>query len=467
MNITFHGAARTVTGSKHLLSLDDGRNILLDCGFFQGRGADTDSMNRHFGFDPAKIDFLVLSHAHIDHSGNIPNLVKQGFQGKIFCTAATRDLCAIMLADSAHIQEYDVKYLNKKRTREKKSILKPIYTIKDVNETMNFFHTIPFDTPHQIDKGIVLEFTHSGHILGAAAVNICITEKRKKKRLFFSGDIGRPDDKILRSPAPFPQADYIICESTYGNRMHEDREKTESRLLEIVTETCVKNKGKLIIPAFSLGRTQEIVFALNNLYNEKKLPNIKVYVDSPLAINATGIMQAHSECFNDKMRQTMINDPAPFGFDNLFYVRKAEDSIRLNESKEPMIIISASGMAEAGRVKHHIRNNIEKPNSAILMVGYCTPDSLGGRLLQGSSDVVIFGKTHPVKAKIHVLNSYSAHADFDEMLNYLSCQKPDKVKKTFLVHGDYDVQIDWRNKLNKQGFKNVEIPEFKSKWILD
>ncbi|HNS13471.1 MAG TPA: MBL fold metallo-hydrolase, partial [Bacteroidia bacterium] len=421
----------------------------------------------HFGFDPSKIDFLILSHAHIDHSGNIPNLVKQGFRGKIFCTAATRDLCAIMLADSAHIQEYDIKYLNKKRARQNKSILKPIYTMKDVTEAMHFFHTIPFNTPHQIDKGINLEFTHSGHILGAAAVSICITEKRKKKRLFFSGDIGRPNDNILRSPAPFPQADYIICESTYGNRIHEDREKTENRLLEIVSETCVNKKGKLIIPAFSLGRTQEIVFALNNLHNKKKLPNIKVYVDSPLAINATGIMQAHSECFNEKMHQAMLDDPAPFGFDNLFYVRKAEDSIRLNESKEPMIIISASGMAEAGRVKHHIRNNIEKPNCGILMVGYCTPDSLGGRLLEGAAEVVIFGKTYQVKAKVHVLNSYSAHADYNEMLEYLSCQKPNKVKKTFLVHGDYDVQVDWREKLKDFGLKHIEIPEMSSNWNLD
>ncbi len=447
--------------------MDDGRKILLDCGFFQGRGADTESLNRHFSFDPASIDFLILSHAHIDHSGNIPNLVKQGFKGKIYCTAATRDLCAIMLADSAHIQEYDITYLNKKRERAHKAALKPIYTMKDVLEAMNCFHTLPFNKLNQIDKGIQLEFTYSGHILGAAAVNLTLTEKRKQKKIFFSGDIGRPNDSILRNAEPFPQADYIICESTYGNRLHEDAEKTESRLLEIVTETCVTNKGKLIIPAFSLGRTQEIVYALNNLYNKKKLPNIKVYVDSPLAINATGIMQAHPECFNEKMRQMMIQDSNPFGFDNLFYVQKAEDSIRLNDSKEPMIIISASGMAEAGRVKHHIRNNIDKPNCAILIVGFCTHDSLGGRLARGATEVSIFGKPYPVKAKIHILSSYSAHADYEEMLNYLSCQNAAKVKKTFLVHGDFDVQKDWKEKLLLKGFKNIEIPELKSTWNLD
>ena len=467
MTITFHGAARTVTGSKHLINMQDGRQILLDCGFFQGRGADTDSMNRHFGFDPSKIDFLILSHAHIDHSGNIPNLVKQGFNGKIISTAATRDLCAIMLADSAHIQEYDVKYLNKRRERENKVALKPIYTIKDVAEAMNLFHTIPFNKINKIDEGIQLEFTHSGHILGAAGVNLTLTENHKSTRLFFSGDIGRSNDKILKVPEPFHQADYIICESTYGNRLHDDPEKTEKKLLEIVTETCVSNKGKLIIPAFSLGRTQEIVYALNNLYNKNKLPKIKVFVDSPLAISATGIMQAHTECFNEKMRQTMIDDPNPFGFENLFYVRKAEDSIRLNDSKEPMIIISASGMAEAGRVKHHIRNNIENPKNTILIVGYCTQDSLGGRLVNKAEEVSIFGKKYPVKAKVRVLNSYSAHADYEEMLQYLSCQDPARVRKTFLVHGDYDVQQNWREKLREKGFKNIEIPEFKSSWTLD
>ena len=467
MTITFHGAARTVTGSKHLIQMDDGRQILLDCGFFQGRGANTDSLNRHFGFDPAKIDFLILSHAHIDHSGNIPNLVKQSFEGKIFCTAATRDLCAIMLADSAHIQEYDVKYLNKKREREHKSILKPLYTIDDVAEALNFFHTIPFNKKTELAPGINVEFRHSGHILGAAAINLELKEKHQIKRIFFSGDIGRPNDKILKRPEAFPQADYIICESTYGNRLHDDPEKTEKRLLEIVTQTCVTNHGKLIIPAFSLGRTQEIVFALNNLANKKLLPKIKVFVDSPLAISATGIMQAHTECFNDEIKKSMRDDPDPFGFENLSYVRKAEDSIKLNTSKEPMIIISASGMAEAGRVKHHIHNNIENPKNTILIVGYCTPDSLGGRLVNKAKEVSIFGKIHIVKAKVEILNSYSAHADYNEMLDYLSCQDAAKVRKMFLVHGDYDVQHEWREKLIAKGFKSIEIPEMESSWKLD
>ncbi|MBP6335345.1 MAG: MBL fold metallo-hydrolase [Bacteroidia bacterium] len=467
MNITFYGAARTVTGSKHLITLDDGRKILLDCGFFQGRGADTDAQNRHFGFDPTEVDYLILSHAHIDHSGSIPYLVKQGFNGKIYSTAATRDLCAIMLADSAHIQEYDITYINKRRERDGKSLLKPMYTMKDVSDAMDYFHTIPFNKIEQIEKGIELEFTHSGHILGAAAVNLIIHENKKRKRVFFSGDIGRSTDKILKQPATFKQADYIICESTYGDRLHESTEKTEQRLLDIVTETCVNKKGKLIIPAFSLGRTQEIVYALNNLSNAKKLPNIKVFVDSPLAINATGIMQAHPECFNDEMREKLQTDPNPFGFDNLFYIRAAEDSIKLNNNKEPMIIISASGMAEAGRIKHHIKNNIGNPNCTILIVGYCTPDSLGGRLSRGITEVGIFGKVYPVRANVEVLNSYSAHADYNEMLDYLSCQEPSQVRKTFLVHGEYDSQLKWKEKLQQKGFAHIEIPELNSKWQLD
>ncbi len=467
MTISFHGAARTVTGSKHLITLSDGRTILLDCGFFQGHGSETDSQNRHFGFDPASVNFLILSHAHIDHSGNIPNLVKQGFSGKIICTAATRDLCSIMLLDSAHIQEYDISYLNKKREREHKSILKPIYTKDDVTKAMEFFHTIPFNKPYTVDKGIVLEFTHAGHILGAAGVHLSITDNGKTRKLFFTGDIGRPNDKILRKAAPFPSADYLICESTYGNRLHEGYEQTEQKLLDIVTQTCVKNKGKLIIPAFSLGRTQEVVYALNNLSNAKKLPNIKVFVDSPLAINATSIMQAHPDCFNSEMRKTMEKDPNPFGFDNLFYIQKAEDSMRLNEMKEPMIIISASGMAEAGRVKHHIRNNIENAGSTILIVGYCSPDSLGGRLSAGEKEVSIFGKPFTVKARVEVLNSFSAHADYSEMLDYLSCQDPTLVKKVFLVHGDYEDQIEWRERLHEAGFKKIEIPEMNSKWDIN
>ncbi|MFN8145311.1 MAG: MBL fold metallo-hydrolase [Bacteroidia bacterium] len=464
MKITFYGAARTVTGSKHLVTLDNGKKILLDCGFFQGHGADTDPMNRHFGFDPAEIDYLILSHAHIDHSGNIPNLVKQGFSGKIYCTSATRDLAAIMLADTAHIQENDIKYVNKKRQKKNLAPFTPIYDIGDVENALELFFTIPYRKKFMLEEGIELQFTDSGHILGAAAVHLTITENGVKKRLCFTGDIGRASDKILKAPEPFPQCDYLICESTYGNRLHESSEKTENRLLEIVYETCVNKKAKLIIPAFSLGRTQEVVYALNNLRNAKKLPPIPVYVDSPLSVNATTIMRAHPECFNAEILRTMQSDPDPFGFDNLFYIQKAEESIKLNDDKRPMIIISASGMAEAGRIKHHIKNNIENPESTILLVGYCTPESLGGRLANGNKEVFIYGKEYKVKARVELMNSYSAHADYNEMLSYLDCQDKKLIKKFFLVHGDYEVQQDWREKLLSKGFTNIEIPEMKSSW---
>ncbi len=467
MTITFHGAARTVTGSKHLIALENGKKLLLDCGFFQGHGADTDKLNRTFNFDPAEIDYLVLSHAHIDHSGNIPNLVKQGFKGNIYCTPATRDLAVIMLTDTAHIQESDVKYINKSRTAKGYERIEPIYTIKDVDDALDHFVSVPYRKPFKINNDIQLTFTDSGHILGAAGINLVIRENGKTTRIFFSGDIGRASDKILKSPEPFPQADYIICESTYGNRLHESSEKTENRLLEIILETCVERKGKIIIPAFSLGRTQEVVYALNNLKNAGKIPTLKVFVDSPLSINATTIMRMHPECFNADMIAALRSDSDPFGFDNLTYVQRAEESKKLNDLKEPCIIISASGMAEAGRIKHHIKNNISNSANTILIVGFCTAASLGGKLAAGDKEVSIFGKPYDVKARVAVMNSYSAHADYEEMLDYLSCQKRDEVKKLFLVHGEYEVQVDWREKLLKFGFKNIEIPDMKSVHQLD
>jgi metallo-beta-lactamase family protein len=464
MQISFHGAARTVTGSKHLLELEDGRKVLLDCGMFQGHGADTDPLNRHLGFDPQELSFVILSHAHIDHSGLLPLLAKEGYEGPIYCTPATRDLCVIMLADTAHIQENDAVYINRKRKHNGLPGLKPIYRMEHVEAVMKQFCTVPYDKPFRIDDGIELRFTDSGHILGSAAINLVIQEKGKPVRICFTGDIGRPDDLLLRAPSPIPQPDILICESTYGNRLHEDREISHKRLLEIVLDTCVQRGGKLVIPAFSLGRTQELVYALNNLHNAGQLPPIPVYVDSPLSVNATVIMRTHMECFNDDLRKMLQNDPDPFGFDQLHYVQRAEDSIRLNEQKEPMIILSASGMAEAGRIKHHIRNTIESPQNTILLVGYCTPDSLGGRLAAGAKEVRIFGKLFSVNAHVEQLNAYSAHADYREMLQYLSGVDSKQVRQTFLVHGEYDVQHEWRQKLEAVGFGNIEIPDMHSSW---
>jgi len=459
MTICSYGAARTVTGSKHLITLGNGKNILLDCGFFQGHGADTDTLNRTFPFDPAIVDVMVLSHAHIDHSGNIPNLVKQGFKGKIYCTTPTRDLCEIMLADTAHIQENDATYLNKRRSKKGLLPLMPIYTLHDVENALAHFVNIPLSRKTTILEDVVLEFTDSGHILGAAAMHLTINEAGKETRIFFSGDIGRPEDKLLKKPARFPQADYILCESTYGNRLHDSPAITESRLIEIVNRTCVEKKGKLIIPAFSLGRTQELVYVLNNLSNQHRLPRIKVYVDSPLSVNATEIMRRHTSSFNETIQVSLKSDPDPFGFNELTYIQDVAVSKRLNELKEPCIIISASGMAEAGRIKHHIKNTISDPRNTILIVGYCTHESLGGRLVARNPTVRIFGEEYPVKASVEVINSFSAHADYNEMLEYLSCQDPAQVKKIFLVHGEYPVQQQWREKLLAKGFASVEIPE--------
>ncbi|MFM2135835.1 MAG: hypothetical protein RL021_1235 [Bacteroidota bacterium] len=463
MKISFHGAARTVTGSKHLITLSNGKKLLLDCGLYQGHGADTDPMNRHFGFDPAGVDYVLLTHAHIDHSGNIPGLVKQGFTGPVYCTAATRDLAAIMLADTAHIQEYDVFYLNDKRRKKGLSPIKPLYTIHDVERAMGQFFTVPYRKPFQIDGQLTAEFYDSGHILGAAGIHLTVLDGEKKTRIFYTGDIGRKSDKILKSPEPFPQADVLICESTYGNRIHMDVAASEQSFLDILRRTFERG-GRVVIPAFSLGRTQEVVYSLNNLKNAGQLPPVKVFVDSPLSVNATAIMRAHPECFNEDILSTMRKDPDPFGFDDLQYVRRAEDSIKLNDLKEPAIIISASGMAEAGRVKHHIRNAISDERNTILLVGYCTPDSLGGKLSAGAKTVSIFGKVYDVKAEVLQIPSFSAHADYEEMLQYLSCQQADKVRQVFLVHGDYDVQVEWREKLNRKGFRNIEIPETDSSW---
>ena len=324
--------------------------------------------------------------------------------------------------------------------------------------------TLSYEEKFRLHDETEFHYTDSGHILGSAAVNLSFSTKSGVKKIFFSADIGRPNDKILISPQPFTQADIILCESTYGNRLHPSAEETEKKLFEVVFETCVIKKGKLIIPAFSLGRTQEVVYILNNMKNKGMLPNIMVYVDSPLSIDATEIMRAHPESFNSEIKQVMTKDPDPFGFGGLKYIRDAAESKTLNDMHQPCIIISASGMAEAGRIKHHILNNIGDERNCIMLVGYCTAESLGGRLAAGNKDVRIFGKDYSVKASVEVMNSYSAHADYKEMLQYLSCQDPTRVKKMFLVHGELAVQTDWREKLQSTGFQNIEIPERHSEW---
>jgi metallo-beta-lactamase family protein len=459
MKIQILGAAREVTGSKHLITLDNGKKILLDCGMYQGKGMNTDAMNRNLGVSPGDIDYLILSHAHIDHSGLIPYIAKLGFAGSIITTHATRDLCAIMLADCGKIQEHDTEMNNKKRARKNLTPLEPIYTKADAEQAMRFFIGIPYNKPYRVSKGIKVTFSNTGHLLGGGVVNLQIKEGDKTTRIGFTGDIGRPVNRILRPPQPFPQADIVICESTYGNRLHESTVVAEEKLLDVIKRTCVEKRGKLIIPSFSIGRTQEVIYSLNNFYNSGKLPKLKVFVDSPLSVNATNIFRLHRECFNDTMLELMETDPDPFGFNDLYFITQVEDSKRLNDIKEPCIIISASGMMEAGRIKHHLANSISDPKNTVLAVGYCSPTTLGARILRGDKEVSIFGTLYKVNADIERLDSYSGHADYKEMLQFLECQDKAKVKQLILVHGEIDAQEYFRDRLKESGFDNISIPE--------
>ncbi|SMO65361.1 MBL fold metallo-hydrolase RNA specificity domain-containing protein [Solitalea koreensis] len=466
MNITFHGAAQCVTGSKHLITLNNGLTILLDCGLFQGHGADTENLNRSFGFNPIDVDILVLSHAHIDHSGLIPRLVKEGFEGKIYCTPATVDLTKILLRDSAHIQEMDVKFINKRRARQHKRLIKPLYIGKDAENCFGLFQAVEYNTPFIIAPGVELTFTDAGHIIGSAAVHLKITENQNTIHLTFSGDLGRYSSEILRSPQIFPQADYILLESTYGNRLHEDQINTEKELLRHITETCIEKGGKLIIPSFSVGRTQEILYTLNNLELVGKLPELDYFVDSPLSEQATLLLKSFPDYYNETVANTMKYDKDPFDFKGLHFIEDVEESKALNQRKEPCVIISASGMAEAGRVKHHIKNNIEDARNRILMVGYCEPQSLGGRLLAGTDLVHIFGEGFIVKASVAKIDSLSAHGDYNDLIHFLACQDPGKVKKLFLVHGDPATMIEFSARLKEKGFANVEMPRMHQNYSL-
>jgi metallo-beta-lactamase family protein len=458
MKIKFIGAAREVTGSKHLITTEGGKKILLDCGMFQGKGLETDGMNRNLMFDPAKIDHVILTHAHIDHSGLIPYIYRLGFRGSVICTSATRDLCSIMLADSGHIQEGDVKWFNKRRIAKGMQPVDPIYTEQDARACMELFIGVAYDRKFRIDGNIKVKFTDTGHMLGSGTALLEITENGKTTRIAYTGDIGRPVNRILKPPVAFPQCDYLITEATYGNRLHPQLQEAEGELLRVIRETCIEKGGRVIIPSFAIGRTQEVVYALNNFFNQGLLPKVNIYVDSPLAINATDIFRLHTDILNKDVAKVMQTDPDPFGFNSLFYIKSPEDSKRLNSNKKPCVIISASGMMEAGRIKHHLANNIENPNNTILAVGYCSPRTLGARILEGADEVSIFGVRHPVKAKIERIEAFSGHGDYSEMADYLSCQNASQIQKVFLVHGDYDAQTAYKKALEQKGFSNIEIP---------
>ncbi|MBV9989049.1 MAG: MBL fold metallo-hydrolase [Chitinophagaceae bacterium] len=459
MKIGFHGAARTVTGSKHLITLDNGRKLLLDCGMFQGMGKQTQELNSHFGFSAAEISYLILSHAHIDHCGLIPKLVRDGFTGKIYSTPATRELAGILLEDSAEIQRDDTAFVNKRRARQGLPPYQPLYDPADVARTLPLFNTVNYGEWNTLEPGIDVLFTDAGHIIGSAAVHLRLAEKGETTQISFSGDVGRYNDAILRSPADFPQADHLILESTYGNRLHEEILDTVEQLHGWIQHTCMEKKGKLVIPAFSVGRTQELLYALNTLELEGRLPPVPVYVDSPLSLEATALVKKYPQYFNRTIRKVMESDSDPFDFKGLQFIKTVTESKHLNDLPEPCVIISASGMADAGRVKHHIRNTIGNPVNTILIVGYCEPHSLGGRLTNGARQVSIYGEDFEVRAEVGKMLSMSAHGDYDDLCQFISKQAPALVRNLFLVHGEYRVQEEFARRLGRKGYKNVVIPE--------
>lgn len=467
MKIKFCGAAQTVTGSSHLITTNSGVRLLLDCGLFQGKQAYIDRLNADFLFDPKEIDYVILTHAHIDHCGRIPKLVKDGFKGKIFCTPATKDLCEIMLLDTAYIQEKDNEWHNERRLRRGEEPVPPLYTVKDAEHCLHYFISAGYDKVHVINNEISFQFRDAGHILGSASVVVFIKEHGKEMRIGFTGDIGRWDRPILKDPQFMQDVDYLICESTYGGKSHQKVPDDERELQALIRRICIEQGGKIIIPAFSLGRTQEIVYVLNKIYHQQKLPRIKVFVDSPLSYNATEIYKQHPECFDEEILAHLKTDKDPFGFGSLTYIQDVSESKMLNTLREPCIIISASGMAEAGRVVHHIRNNIENEKNAILFVGYCAEGTLGSRIRRKPEYVKIFGEEKKIRAEIHIMDSFSAHADHDEILKFLTPLDRKRIKKVFLVHGEDTSQKALQQAMLVEGFRDVYIPEYGEMVALD
>lgn len=438
MRIHFLGAARTTTGSMYLLELN-GQRLLLECGLFQGRREHSIERNRNFPFDARQIDAVILSHAHIDHSGNLPNLCRQGFSGNIYCTFATRDLASVMLEDSAEIQRSDAEFVSKKRAKRKLPPVEPLYSAIDAEQAVRQFVAVGYDRPLPVADGATVTFRDAGHILGSAQVVLDVRENGRKFRYLFSGDVGRGGNDILRDPQPVENVDYLQIESTYGARMHSAPPNATAEVGELVRAT-IEHNGKVIIPAFSVGRTQQIVYTLHQLTLDGKLPKVPIYVDSPLSVNATEIFRLHPECFNDSVYRFLREKENPFGMENLTYIRELAHSMKLNGLKEPAIIISASGMCEAGRVRHHLKNNIGDPSTLVLFIGYCAEHTLGAQILAGRNPVNIFGEPHPVKARIASVDAFSGHADKIELRRYVE-GLTGSFKKVFVIHGEEDQSL--------------------------
>ncbi|MBN1178494.1 MAG: MBL fold metallo-hydrolase [Anaerolineae bacterium] len=459
MNIQFFGATQTVTGSQHLLTVN-GSRILLECGLFQGKRQESFERNRTLPFDAASVDAMVLSHAHIDHSGNIPNLVRSGFEGPIYCTFATRDLCSAMLRDSAYIQEQDVAYVNRKREQKGEPPVEPIYTHADAVASLKHFVSVGYDRPFPVAPGVTGTLLDAGHILGSAIVLLDIEEHGQKTRLLFTGDLGRHNLPILRDPTPAPPADVLITESTYGNRLHDAPQSAESRLRRLVVETCAAG-GKVVIPAFTVGRTQEIVYSLHRLSLARQIPEVPIFVDSPLAVDVTEVFRLHPECYDEEL-QAFIDQkrhPDPFGFERLRYIRSVTESKALNDLDGPAVIISASGMCEAGRIQHHLKHTIWDPRNAVLIVSWQAPHTLGRRLVERQDEVRIFGDIVPLNARVEVINGYSAHADRNGLLDWAQPILPD-LKQVFIVHGDPEPAAALAEGLREAGAAQVSVPQW-------
>lgn len=456
MTLEFQGAARTVTGSMHLLHVN-GKRLLLDCGMFQGRREEANQRNRTFPFDPRSIDAIVLSHAHIDHSGNIPGIVRQGYTGPVYCTPATKDLCAIMLADSGHIQEKDAEFFNKKKRKPGEPPIVPLYTADDAAAALRQFNGVPYEKVFDVLPNVQVRFVDAGHILGSASVHLTIRDNNSVKTLGFSGDVGRRNMPIIRDPVFMGDVDYLICESTYGGVTHAPPQEMDLQLAGVLSATVARG-GKLIVPAFSVGRTQDIVYALHRLFDAGQLSPIPIYVDSPLAINATDIYKNHPECFDEETRDHLLRHHDPLGLSQLHYVRSAEESKQLNDRAEPCMIIAASGMCEGGRVLHHLVNNLGDAKNTVLIVGFQAEHTLGRRLVENAEEVRIFGEVYRRNAQVSVLDSFSAHADGPELAGYIGRFDRRKLKKIFLVHGEYSRQQALQQQLLQSNAPPADIP---------
>lgn len=458
MKIRFYGAARTVTGSQHLIEVN-GRNILLECGVYQGKRKLFYERNCCFAFDPKDIDAVILSHAHIDHSGNLPNLVKQGYNKSIFATAPTADLAGIMLKDSAKIYEEDANYLNRKRRKHGQPMVEPLYEIEDAERAAELFQEIEYDQIFEPVKGVKARFVDAGHILGSAAVVLDILEGQKHTRLWFSGDIGRKNLPLLRDPVLPIETDILLMECTYGDKPHRDPEEAYQEFRDVVLKT-VKRGGKVVVPAFSVGRTQELVFCLNRMIREEELPPIPVFVDSPMAIDATQVYKKYPQYYDDETHEFTRTGMHPaLMFPGLKYTRPVEESKAINDMDEPMVIISASGMAEAGRILHHLIHNVSDPKNTICIVSWMAPNTLGRRLAERQKNVPIFGEQVRVRAEIATIGGLSAHAGQDLLLDYALAAKQNGLKEIFLVHGEEQPASALMEKMQASGISMVSYPE--------